>query len=121
MNLSDLQELLKSKLLEARSLYYLVTSEKFEDCYTRCNIEQQEQLMVAIKNNNREFIVTRIKESTLAEIESMTMKDLRNLAKELGVRSYNILTKPSLLSAIKLRQIDVSKINARNDDSTTQA
>jgi hypothetical protein len=98
--LNEIQYEIKSKLLILQRINRLINSEQFINAYNKANDEQLTKLSKYLEDLNKDAITYWIKIVLKEEYEEYSVMDLRNLAKNLGIRHYQSLTKDSLLFEI---------------------
>jgi hypothetical protein len=113
--LKQLREEAHQKLLEVRNVYTTVNLSRFEEAYSYADQSQKEVLCLLVERHNQEALIKLIERIIFecAEIESLSMKDLRIIAQKCRILHYNFLPKASLISAIKQYE-QSNKIIRRN-------
>lgn len=93
-------------MLDMRSIQRIIEMESFEKAYVKASEIEQESIAKAIDRNDLTFIELWMRKAikNLQIIEEYSMKDLRDIAKKLGVKDYSLICKSSLLSQIIGRQ-----------------
>lgn len=100
---SEIQLALHAQLNNTRSLHRLVCLPEFEEAFKTANEEQRTIVKKLINTGNREGVEKwlAIQHRDKVDFESLTMRELRVMAQQLGIKAYNFLPKASLLSEIK--------------------
>jgi hypothetical protein len=96
----DIQYETHSKFLAVRSIKRLISSELFKDVFKSVSKEKQIEVEQYIKNNDVIKLKKWIKNNRTIELGTMSIRQLKDRAKELGVRNYSMMTKSMLLSEI---------------------
>lgn len=97
----DLQQLMHTKLLALRSLDRILSSEAFKMIYESATEEQRDAVKLLIQDGDKLAIEQWMAAQEIKPYENMTVVELRQHARKLGVLNYHLLPKASLLSAIK--------------------
>lgn len=103
------------RFLAMQKIFRYIHSEYFEEAYNIATDEEKQKVSKYIENGDKDNIVLwcrtilRNKEA----YELLPVLELRQRAKNLGVKDYNVLTKDSLLS--RIFQIEKGKEDARKN------
>lgn len=95
-----LQRDLHSKFLALRSIKRLISSELFKEVYDSVSNDKKQEVQNYINNNDLYKIKSWIRVNRNIELGTMSIRQLRDKARELGVKNYSMLTTSMLLSAI---------------------
>lgn len=89
------------KLLDTRNVWYLISKTYFKYLYDKSTEDQKLLAERFINSNSVSGLRDWIRKHPSLGLEEMTMLDLRDLAKSLGVRNYCRLTKGQLVTMIR--------------------
>lgn len=108
VTLLDIQQVLHSRVNDWRSLQRIVETTDFEIAYKQATEEQRRIATQLIKNGEKDNVLKWIalQERNRTDIEELPVRELRKLAGSLGIAGYQFLTKASLLSQIKGKELD---------------
>lgn len=107
-----------NRLLALRNMFTLVSTERFSELYDEVSEANRVRIWKAIESNDANELGKLIRDLSKVSLETMTMRDLRKIGQDYGIRGYNVLPKSSLLSAIYVRE----RVNAqRNIGANEQA
>lgn len=106
MDLRQVCEAFHKRLVDMRSIYRFITSDRFKHIWESCNSETKTNLLEAIQHNNREHIKTII-EVMVKDLGEMGVRELKDLARRRGIRGFATMHKATLLSELsKLEGLD---------------
>ncbi len=89
--------------LKHRSIYSLITQQKFEALWTLASDIEQDEIKKEVNELNRQAIAGRIK--ALRDPGEISVDDLRERARKLKIKNYSRLDRVELINAIR-REID---------------
>ena len=124
MTANDWRNKIYFRLLNLRNMHGLVLSEKFTQIYSQVSEAQRASLDKALEDGDFESLSRLLKEYAVVDLELMTVRDLRRLAQSYGIKHYNHLTRPSLLSAIKARENvkhEINRVVGKNETTTPES
>lgn len=107
VTLLDIQQSLHSRVNDLRSLQRIVATPDFETAYRQATEEQKAIVTELINNGDKDGVQqwVALQERDRTNIEELPVKELRRLAASLGIAGYQFLTKASLLSQIKGKEL----------------
>ncbi len=106
--IKELRELCYIKVLDLRSLMYLLNTKKFEEAYTNATDKEKEKAIHCIKDMDRVSLHSWVKNQSKDEFK--TVKELRLIAKNLSIVNYNSLKKVELVHQIEGLKNDIQPI-----------
>lgn len=98
-----LREEFHNLTLKHRSMYSLITQQKFEALWTLASNSEQDEIRKEVNELNRQAIINRIK--ALRDPGEISIDDLRERARKLKIKNYSRLDRVELINAIR-REID---------------
>lgn len=110
MTLDDMQLTIRSKLNDLRALDRIVHSVQFQECLK--SDPNNKQLSQAIREGDIEFIRDWINDILEKEICEFSVKQLRAIASQLGLKNYTGFTKDELL--VQIMQVKNEFAKAEN-------
>lgn len=114
---ASIRHSLHSRLLDTRSLQRIVESENFEEIYKNASEDQRIIVKHLIQQGATggvtQWLVIQQRNSK-ANIATLSVRELRQMASKLGIAAYNILPKASLLSAIRNKELTSDGGTGRN-------
>lgn len=106
MTVKILRENLHFKILNLRSIERILHTESFETIYSQASDIEKKSVSDVIDKCDKllldQWIKKEIKNASM--LEELSMKDLREMAKNLKVPDYSMISKSSLLSEILRRK-----------------
>lgn len=116
-----IQQALHDRVLAARNLQRLVASAVFERLFNGASEVDQESLHGHIQRGNRDAVEAWIKDqqSKQEDASTLSMRDLRIKASQLGIVGYGWMPKASLLSAIHNKTKETNGTAATGDSQTS--
>lgn len=95
--LAQIELVVLTRLNNLRCIQRLIASREFKLAFDALEPEKKEVVLTAIELGDKDEIIKLVQ----SNIEDKTVRELRTLARELGIGNPNHLTKPSLLAQIK--------------------
>lgn len=95
--LAQMELVVLSRLNNLRCIQRLIASREFRLAFDALETEKKEVVLKHIELGDKDEIIKIVQ----GNIEDKSVRELRTLARELGIGNPNILTKPSLLAEIK--------------------
>ncbi len=94
-----------NRLATFRAIDRIINSNKFDILYSHATISDEEEILTAIKNADREAILRWIKKkSRELDFNEINIKELYGIARRLGIPNYGRLPKALLLFEINQRK-----------------
>jgi uncharacterized protein (DUF2344 family) len=95
--LAQIELVVLTRLNNLRCIQRLIASSDFRIAFEALEPEKKEVVLTAIETGDKDEIIKLVQNN----IEDKSVRELRTLARELGIGNPNNLTKPSLLAQIK--------------------
>lgn len=93
-----------------RAIHRLINTLDFKIAYERCSVEQQQYVLSLITNNDKTSLISWLskEQHRYLELEDLSIREMRKLAQQLGIRGYLNMTKSLLLSVLYQRVNNVN-------------
>lgn len=104
IKIKDIQDLVYNKRLDWQTINRLVDSDKFEELWKLLGDVDSEEGYVIIESGNLVNIKKWFDARKREHPQTMSVKELRELAGDLGVKYYYSLNKEPLIDAIRRKQ-----------------
>lgn len=104
MSLTELKGNLHSKLLNIRNALYILSSEGFGELFDSSSSDDKIKLIENVENKyflEHWVLQQRIKNK---DYDNIPIKEIRNIARRLGVNGWRFLTKNQLVAEIKTKR-----------------
>lgn len=101
MTLREMQRAVKNKALDYRALDRLVESDQFIRAFERADATSRAALEAFLNAGNVNAVKNWMKQQVADVIEDQSVRQLRDLAKKVGVPYYHHLSKDELIAALK--------------------
>jgi hypothetical protein len=95
--LAQIELVVLTRLNNLRCIQRLIASREFKSTFNALDPEKKEYVLSLIEAGEKDEILKIVQ----SNIEDKSVRELRTLARELGIGNPNNLTKPSLLAQIK--------------------
>lgn len=120
LELRDLQTLAEREARRFRNLLTLFNSVLFEEAFKTCNAEQKSSLLSALFVKTPKELRDWARIQLIKSSEVMTLRELRDVGKRLGIINYSRMTKLELFAEIN--DHDTANLNAarRNEINDLQ-
>jgi hypothetical protein len=115
MNLQQIQEQIYNEILDLRSLEHLIKSKLFRAAWDSTTEEQHNLVLIYIKDKQCPFIKTWIRKHNQ---NTLTTRELKEIAYQLGIYRYSRLSKNELLQAIMEHENGTATGSTSNGDSS---
>ena len=101
VTLREMQRLVKNKSLDYRALDRLVESDQFTRAFERADAIARSALEAFLNTGNISAVRNWMRQQMAGVIEDQSVRQLRDLAKKMGVSYYHHLSKDELIAALK--------------------
>lgn len=116
---NEARQHIHTKLLKLRNVYTVVASDKFQEAYNIANENQRRQIWVHFDADDHIGLNRLIRRLLRDDLGNLSIRELRRIASDYGIRGYWLFSKASLLSAIKQRESDAQSTPTIGGNGTT--
>ena len=102
--IEEVQSLVYNKRLDLQMLDRLVHSDTFESIWSKLKDDEQEAFLAFVRTDDGQGAKDFLKQLKQRFPETMSVEELRELAKKLGVRRYYDLRQAQLIAAIRRKR-----------------
>lgn len=102
--IEEIQALVYNKRLDWQMLDRLVHSDTFESIWSKLEADSQEAFLAFIRTGDGQGAKDYLKDKKQKFPETMSVEELRDLAKKLGVRRYYDKRQAELVTAIRRKR-----------------
>lgn len=99
--ITELRRQVREQILLLRSVWHLINQDTFTQLWDSSNPDEQDKVKYYALMGDRGKLKNWVTHHPSIELGEKSVRDLKDLAKVLGVQNYSRMTKPELISAIE--------------------